>query len=933
MKNKVSPKKGLPLVWNRRVEPEKYPDFAERSVQPVTWENLDNRFHAMALRGFHVNDEGVCDRYRQEIDWYVNKLGLGDILWMNWCFLKAKNFREVIRYIAEQGLWLFDIWGYLPTGQSRDGNPWVEFRSYATPSGNAHEFITRTLGSKFLGWDNGEQDGRYLGHYGRTFCPTAFNKLQAYEHFVGYFHRLSNHMSNYLTVLLGLYHAHYMLHLDNHRLIGAETAQHLPSVPPWFAFIRGAGKQYGVLWFGNASIWNRWGYKRYDKSGSGGWYEFGPDKGTSLSLLKRLWYVHLVYGCCMMGYESGHLMEDHPEAMLAGEEKEGAKAKLSLSPIGELQAEGIKWQEAHPDLGVQYTPVALLLDFYQGWTPARSSYGGPYISWGDMSYSLGDHQIDAFFRCIYPGYEDAGFYHDERGFLTDTPVGDIFDVLLSNAKEDILTQYRAVITLGDIVLEGRLLEKVLRYVKAGGRLITWKEHLGEEAQEILKRLGLSKLTEAKQLVYGKGIVVFLGNNRGIVRKGKIPEGLINYGSKYEAEKPFPPAYVLKPEIRKALLAGLEQYALVEVKGSPIQIITNLTKRDNELLVTLVNNHPKEWEGSLKLSQGQLVEAENLFTDQSLSLERGTLKVKIPALEVGIWQLKSKSPVVQFMKPQNTAKSSVPRIAVWSLARPELVLRENIHCVGITRADSIQIEVGQVFNLTNDELKVVREHCSAHDLKIVALNLVTSQTPYIDNNLGSELPHVLEETRSFLGRSLEIARILETKTVIVSPGRLPEHGQNEKQAFKTTVSALYEFACAAAEHGLDILLNSHPHRFCSQAEDLRGLIEAIALENVGAALDLGHLSLVGEDLPEAVKVLSKHLRILQISSPEKRGFDTHSVPGEGKMSLGQVKEAVDTAVKLCSLEAIVLTCHFPKDSPLIEDTIIKRLFPGVDLDRL
>jgi len=659
--------KNLPPVWNRRVEPEKYPNFAERSVQPVTWEDLDNRFHAMSLRGFHLNEEGVCDRYKEEIDWYVKKLSLGDILWINRRFTQAKNFREVVRYIAEQDLWLFDIWGYVPTGEPGKDNSWVESRSYTTPSGNAHQFILQTLGSKFLGWDNGEQDGRYLCHYGRMFCPTAFNKLQAYEHFVGYFHRLSNHMSNYLTVLLGLYHAHYMLHLDNHRLIGAETAQHLPSVPPWFAFIRGAGKQYGVLWFGNASIWNRWGYKRYDKSGSGGWFEFGPDKGTSLSLLKRLWYVHLMYGCCMMSYESGHVLEDHSEAMLAKEKKKGAKGKLSLSPIGELQVEGIKWQEAHPDLGVQYTPVALLLDFYQGWTPARSAYGGPYISWGDMSYSAGDYQIDAFFRWVYPGYEDAGFYHDERGFLTDTPIGDVFDVLLSNAKEDILAQYRAVVTLGDIVLEGRLLEKVLRYVKTGGKLITWKEHLGEEAQEILKRLGLSKLTEAKQLAYGKGTVVFLGNNRGIVRKGKIPEGLINYGSKHEAEKPFPAAYVLNTDVKRELLNELNGYSLVKVKGSPIQIITNLTKRDNELLLALVNNHPKEWEGSLELSQGQLVEAENLFTDQSLSLERGTLKVKIPALEVGIWQLKSKSPVVQFMKPQNTVKSSVPRIAVWSLA--------------------------------------------------------------------------------------------------------------------------------------------------------------------------------------------------------------------------------------------------------------------------
>jgi len=546
--NKVLKKRNLPLVWNKRVDPREYPDFGNRSVQPVTWEDLDNRFHAMAFRIFHMNDGGICDRYKQEIEWYVKKLGLGDVLWIRWTFIRAKNFREVIRYIAEQKLWLFDIYGYRPGGILSDASCWsAEYSSQVTTAANSHQIITQILGPKFLGWDNGEEDGRYLNHYGRTFCPTAHNKLQAYEHFAGYFHRLGNHLNNYLCALLGLYHAHYMLHLGNQRLIGCESAQCLPSVPPWFAFIRGAGKQYGVLWFGNASIYNRWGFKCYCGSGkdhSG--YEFGPDKGTSLSLLKRLWYVHLMYGCCMMGYESDQAIEDNSPG----------KFKLTITPIGELQVEGIKWQEAHPDLGVQYTPVALLLDFYQGWVPARSAYGGPYVSWGDVPYSRGDHQIDAFFRLVYSGYEDAGFYRDERGFLTDTPTGDIFDVLLSNVSEEILSQYRAVITLGDIVLEGRLLQKVLAFVKNGGNLITWPEHLSKEACQVM---GFSSTSGSKitQLRHGKGKILVLGGNLGLV---KAPGW-----TKNEFDKPLPPVYTLNTKERKKLLEELQEYSLVKIE--------------------------------------------------------------------------------------------------------------------------------------------------------------------------------------------------------------------------------------------------------------------------------------------------------------------------------------------------------------------------------
>ena len=62
-----------------------------------------------------------------------------------------------------------------------------------------------------------------------------------------------------MAALLGLNFGHYFLKEGLYTYIGAETGQKLPNTQIYYSFIRGAGKQYGVPWFGNVSVFNRWG--------------------------------------------------------------------------------------------------------------------------------------------------------------------------------------------------------------------------------------------------------------------------------------------------------------------------------------------------------------------------------------------------------------------------------------------------------------------------------------------------------------------------------------------------------------------------------------------------------------------------------------------------------------------------------------------------
>src|SRR6202034_2235905 len=111
-------------------------------------------------------------------------------------------------------------------------------------------------------------------------------------------------LGNKLACLVSCNFGHYFLKQGLYTLIGAETAQGLPNDQLFYSFLRGAGKQYGVLWFGNASVYNRWGSKHYGAAID----DHGPTKGTSLSLMKRLMYSQILYNSVLVGFESGFFL-------------------------------------------------------------------------------------------------------------------------------------------------------------------------------------------------------------------------------------------------------------------------------------------------------------------------------------------------------------------------------------------------------------------------------------------------------------------------------------------------------------------------------------------------------------------------------------------------------------------------------------------------
>jgi hypothetical protein len=227
----------------------------------------------------------------------------------------------------------------------------------------------------------------------------------------------------------------------------------------FYAFLRGAAKQYGKVWWGTISIWNRHGEK---KCSSG---TMCTDSGTSLSLLRRLMYSQILYNSLAVCLEWGWTFEDATNPPF----------NRSLTPIGKIQVAGKRFVEQHGDVGVHMTNVAVMLDFFTGYAPPRHLYAGWdsfYRVWGNLPFGHEEYWAHGILDLLYPGYDGSSYYFNEAGYQVETPHGDGADVLLSDATGYILNRYPVVVVASRLRSARReVRDKLAAYVQSGGTLV------------------------------------------------------------------------------------------------------------------------------------------------------------------------------------------------------------------------------------------------------------------------------------------------------------------------------------------------------------------------------------------------------------------------------------------------------------------------------
>ena len=726
------PKLRLQSIPNKPITPEDSPRFHQVEPRPVARRDLPKDFQESVQMGWKdyliynaMFDYDFATAIRPFTAYmWVNRVQDGE----------EPGWRDIARKYAEKGLIINSIWGI------RHGIPFNLGSGERVVPDDVQQFLLDTFGERFLGWENGEQDGEYLGQYvfGSYGWPKQSperSRKEAYEDFVSFSRDTLDALFHRHVVTIGsLGFSHYYAELG-HRMIGLELGTGLQSSIMRCAFLRGASRQYDLLTHGHISMFianieqkpDFYGTKCFPEEGRGIKIEFQyghPEGGIPTHLAKRLWFAAYMYGFSICGTEGGLFYDDmcglpkdfsgieaegvRPDLPVERQDasvcdvatevqrrnlQRGSQLEARLTPFGREYRKWVWITRARPDRGVQYSPVALVLDFYHGWNPPVHKGLGqsdPEQVWGNIPYNLGDFQIDQFFHWVFPGYGEYCYAPNQRGCLTPTPFGDSFDVILSNASQDTLGKYQAAVLLGEMPDDPDFAANLEAFVRSGRVVVMCTRQMTAE----LAGLAGVKIKEtdlrdsvSKSLVSGKkyreaeygydlvkcnGATVLaesgaghplvcvnpVGDGHVLViapvfwADGKRPDYVwhkrddlawdMSFRNDFFRGRPLPPVNFLKvvQEIVGSLIASC---SLIKIKGRPIQYIVNVTDDPSKVLVTLINNGDAPWEGTVKVKGQKIESCLEWLSSGETCIQKGRLHAALPPTDVRIYELTCEAP--------------------------------------------------------------------------------------------------------------------------------------------------------------------------------------------------------------------------------------------------------------------------------------------------
>ncbi|MCX6928737.1 MAG: hypothetical protein NT154_36820 [Verrucomicrobia bacterium] len=276
----------------------------------------------------------------------------------------------------------------------------------------------------------------------------CFNALRA-----AYQDQNANYRRGWANSVTG--HSHYECYAAEWgcRMGGIEVGENIAFSQSKIAFTRGASRQWDVPWSLQLSPWWNGYCTRWNT----------PDYGHSLSLYQRMLLHGWFAGAAWLTPENSFNIEFN-----------GGSATNGVNAWGAALARMYAFMQAH-DRGTPYTPIAIVLDHYAGYN------GYAHKAWGTLPFTAGDTEIDDLFVSqLFPGSDfihyDPFPENREKGYLRETPYGEMFDVLLSSAAAQKLSAYPVIIVAGDMTFDAQWVGVLQQAVQHGSQLLMQPRH-------------------------------------------------------------------------------------------------------------------------------------------------------------------------------------------------------------------------------------------------------------------------------------------------------------------------------------------------------------------------------------------------------------------------------------------------------------------------
>ena len=162
-------------------------------------------------------------------------------------------------------------------------------------------------------------------------------------------------------------------------------------------------------------------------------------------------------------------------------------------------------------------------------------------------------------------------------------------------------------------------------------------------------------------------------------------------------------------------------------------------------------------------------------------------------------------------------------------------------------------------------------------------------PYFEPSLISPDPKHREDRTRLIMRSLDFAKDVGASNISITSGRMLG-GMPPQPAAKQFAESIRPILDRAEHLGIDVGIECEPGLYLEYVAELREWIDRLGHPRLGANLDIGHSQVIGESIPEVVKLLEGRIWNLHVEDiPGRKHY--HMIPGQGTLDWQALKGAL------------------------------------------
>lgn len=162
-------------------------------------------------------------------------------------------------------------------------------------------------------------------------------------------------------------------------------------------------------------------------------------------------------------------------------------------------------------------------------------------------------------------------------------------------------------------------------------------------------------------------------------------------------------------------------------------------------------------------------------------------------------------------------------------------------------------------------------------------------PYFEPSLISPNAKHREDRTRLILKALQFAKDVGAANVSITSGRMLG-GMPPEPAAKQFAASIRPILDRADQLDVNVGIECEPGLYLEYVAELREWIDRLGHPRLGANLDVGHSQVIGESIPDAVKLLGDRIWNLHVEDiPGRKHY--HLIPGQGTLDWQGLKRAL------------------------------------------